>query len=63
MTGKGIITYPNKDIYIGNVKNGLMECEFDDANFISKKGSDKYIGRFKEGFRHGKGKFYFLYEK
>ena len=55
MHGKGIIYYKN-----GNIK---YECDFINGKFEGNgkrifKNGEYYIGQWKNGLRHGKGKLY-----
>jgi hypothetical protein len=56
MTGKGVINFPNRDIYTGEVRNGLMHTETGSVGrFVSRSANISYVGPYLHGFKHGKG--------
>jgi hypothetical protein len=56
MTGRGVINFPNRDIYIGSIRNGLMHTGPSDMGiFTSKQARTSYSGEYKNGFREGEG--------
>lgn len=49
--GKGIYSFPNKDIYMGGWKQDRF---FGDGFYIYSNG-EKYQGKFLDGKKHGRG--------
>ena len=58
--GKGVITYPNGEQYVGEFKEGLMNGQ-GTYTYVS---GEKYVGEWKDGNKNGQGTYtYFLGEK
>jgi hypothetical protein len=56
MTGKGVVNFSNKDIYIGEVRDGLMHTSQNSpGRFISRSHSINYLGHYANGYRDGEG--------
>lgn len=63
MTGKGVINFPNRDIYTGEVRNGLMHTEIGSVGrFVSRADNTSYVGPYSKGFKQGKGELTFEFK-
>ncbi len=51
MEGKGELTFPNGEKYVGEMKNNLPHG----GGVKSFSNGDKFTGEFKNGFEHGFG--------
>lgn len=53
MTGKGTMTYANKDVYVDEWTKGLKEG----SGVVTYHNGDEYTGRFRYDTMHGRGTF------